>query len=339
MLKQPVGFVKLTNVALVRYKAKGRRFEIACYPSKVVDWRNGQEKSLAEVLQSEEIFSNVEQGELAKAADLRSCFGELDREQITRLILDKGELQVSQRERDALAENVYNEVLTMLGQKLVYSATKRPVPLEQVKAALRAINFQPNINRPARQQASESLRQVEQQFNVERAAFLVRVPGPATLVDELRCLASFEVVQTSEEGTLCTVSTRVFPQLEELAREREVAIRVVDEAYCNKHPRSLDEAEVFLQRKELSSDTQMPETEHQEKAPAPRLEGLSCATCGGAAFSDKTQYRLHIQSDWHKYNLQAKLKDQGFATSEKYEEIRLMIEMAGEAPPRSKKKR
>ena len=36
----PTNQVKLTNVAVVRLKRKGKRFEIACYKNKVMSWRN-----------------------------------------------------------------------------------------------------------------------------------------------------------------------------------------------------------------------------------------------------------------------------------------------------------
>ena len=35
------GQKRLTNVAVVRYKKKGKRFEVACYKNKIVNWRNG----------------------------------------------------------------------------------------------------------------------------------------------------------------------------------------------------------------------------------------------------------------------------------------------------------
>lgn len=35
----PVNQVRLTNVAVVRLKKGGKRFEIACYKNKVVSWR------------------------------------------------------------------------------------------------------------------------------------------------------------------------------------------------------------------------------------------------------------------------------------------------------------
>ena len=36
----PTNQVKLTNVAVVRLKKAGKRFEIACYKNKVMSWRN-----------------------------------------------------------------------------------------------------------------------------------------------------------------------------------------------------------------------------------------------------------------------------------------------------------
>lgn len=40
-VKQPVGQKRLTNVAVVRLKKQGNRFEVACYKNKVLSWRTG----------------------------------------------------------------------------------------------------------------------------------------------------------------------------------------------------------------------------------------------------------------------------------------------------------
>ena len=37
----PTNQIRLTNVAIVRMKKGGKRFEIACYKNKVMSWRNG----------------------------------------------------------------------------------------------------------------------------------------------------------------------------------------------------------------------------------------------------------------------------------------------------------
>ena len=40
-LLQYAGQKRLTNIAVVRFKKKGKRFEIACFRNKIVNWRNG----------------------------------------------------------------------------------------------------------------------------------------------------------------------------------------------------------------------------------------------------------------------------------------------------------
>ena len=37
----PTNQIRLTNVAIVRLKKAGKRFEIACYKNKVMSWRSG----------------------------------------------------------------------------------------------------------------------------------------------------------------------------------------------------------------------------------------------------------------------------------------------------------
>lgn len=36
----PINQVKLTNVSVVRLKKGGKRFEIACFKNKILDWKN-----------------------------------------------------------------------------------------------------------------------------------------------------------------------------------------------------------------------------------------------------------------------------------------------------------
>ncbi|KAL5077489.1 hypothetical protein RYX36_016473 [Vicia faba] len=81
-LVQPVGQKRLTNVAVVRLKKHGTRFEIACYPNTVLSWRIGVEKDIEEVLQSHTVYTNVSKGVLAKSKDLNAAFGTDDHSSI-----------------------------------------------------------------------------------------------------------------------------------------------------------------------------------------------------------------------------------------------------------------
>ncbi|KAF6357514.1 SBDS ribosome maturation factor [Rhinolophus ferrumequinum] len=84
----PTNQIRLTNVAVVRMKRAGKRFEIACYKNKVVGWRSGVEKDLDEVLQTHSVFVNVSKGQVAKKEDLISAFGTDDQTEICKQALE-----------------------------------------------------------------------------------------------------------------------------------------------------------------------------------------------------------------------------------------------------------
>lgn len=70
VIKAPTNQKRHTNVAVVKLKTHGKRFELACYKNKVQSWRDGTEKDIGEVLQSDRIFTNVGKGEFANSKDL-----------------------------------------------------------------------------------------------------------------------------------------------------------------------------------------------------------------------------------------------------------------------------
>jgi ribosome maturation protein SDO1 len=84
---QPVGIKKLTNVAVVRHKTHGSRFEIACYKNTVLSYRRGHEKDLDNVLQSSEVYVNVSKGVVARDEELVRAYGTTDRGKICEIIL------------------------------------------------------------------------------------------------------------------------------------------------------------------------------------------------------------------------------------------------------------
>lgn len=91
MIKNPQNLKLLTNVAVVRLKKSGKKFELACYQNKVLNWRSKQEGNINEVLQIDKVFSDVGKGEFAKKKDMQSAFGSMSEEQIIMEILNKGE--------------------------------------------------------------------------------------------------------------------------------------------------------------------------------------------------------------------------------------------------------
>jgi ribosome maturation protein SDO1 len=137
VIQQPSNQIKLTNVSLVRLKKGKKRFEIACYKNKVLEWRSGIETDLDNVLQIPSVFLNVSKGQTAPSAELAKAFGkDTSVDDIILEILRKGEMQVGEKERTAQLERVHNEVISIVASKLVDPRTKRVYTSGMIDKAL-----------------------------------------------------------------------------------------------------------------------------------------------------------------------------------------------------------
>jgi ribosome maturation protein SDO1 len=114
MIKTPQNVKLLTNVQVVRLKKGNQKFEIACYPNKIVDWRNKRETNLNEVLQIDKIFVDVQKGEFAQKKAMKEPFGKMSEEEIIVEILNKGEFQLSDKERDTQLENLRLDIANII---------------------------------------------------------------------------------------------------------------------------------------------------------------------------------------------------------------------------------
>ncbi|RPB23112.1 Shwachman-Bodian-diamond syndrome protein [Terfezia boudieri ATCC MYA-4762] len=135
-INQPSNQIKLTNVSIVRIKRQKKRFELACYKNKVLEYRSGTEKDLDEVLQIPQIFLNVSKGAVAPTADLQKAFPGKTNDEIILEILMKGELQVGEKEREAQLEKLNNEVVAIVAGRCVDPRTKRVYTASMIEKAL-----------------------------------------------------------------------------------------------------------------------------------------------------------------------------------------------------------
>ena len=122
----PTNQIRFTNVAIVRMKKGGKRFEIACYKNKVLEWRSGVETDLDNVLRIPNVFLSVSKGQTAPKEDLAKAFGaKTSTDDIIQEILRKGEMQVGEKERHAQVERLEREVIEIVAGKVVDARSKR----------------------------------------------------------------------------------------------------------------------------------------------------------------------------------------------------------------------
>jgi len=178
-LQTPVNQKRLTNVTIVRLKRGGKRFEIACYPNTVTAWRNKVETNLDNVIQSPTIFTNVSKGIQAKKEELNAAFEMLEQDKIIRLILNKGELQITDKERSAQNERIFRDIATFVVAKCVNPETKRPYPVGVVERAMKDnIHYSVHPTRSTKQQALDVIRLLSSKISITRAQMRLKIKVP-----------------------------------------------------------------------------------------------------------------------------------------------------------------
>lgn len=120
-----------------------KRFEIACYKNKVLEYRSGIETDLDNVLQIPNVFLSVSKGQTAPTQDLAKAFGPKSSvDEIIQEILRKGEMQVGEKERHAKADRLHHEIIDIVAGKVVDPRNKRVYTAGMIEKALEQLTTQ-----------------------------------------------------------------------------------------------------------------------------------------------------------------------------------------------------
>ncbi|XP_059632922.1 uncharacterized protein LOC132275442 [Cornus florida] len=325
-LVQPIGQKRLTNVAVVRLKKKGIRFEIACYKNKVLSWRSGIEKDLDEVLQSHTVYSNVSKGVLAKSKDLASAFETDDHTKICLEILEKGELQVAGKERESQLSSQFRDIATIVMQKTINPETQRPYTISMIERLMHEIHFAVDPHNSSKKQALEVIRELQKHFPIKRSPMRLRLDVPEqncpSLLEKLNTWNT-SIVSKDESGTqlsvICEIEPGYFRDCDALVRNLQgrleilaVSVHVEGDTQVDQYD---DHEDMPSSGPKEATDSLLQLSEKMQKQNISTKDGSSegevkqnkCSTCN-AVVGDTKQYREHFKSEWHKHNLKRKTR-------------------------------
>lgn len=345
-VKQPIGQKRLTNVAVVRVRKHGFRFEIACFKNKVLSWRSHVEKDIDEVLQTHTVFTNVSKGILAKSKDLIQVFGTDDEDKVCLEILEKGELQVADRERESQLSNQFRDIATIVMAKTVNPETERPYTITMIERLMREVHFAVDPHRNSKQQALELIRELQSKYPITRARMKLRFVVPTSQIDQLSTALNSWNSQiegreemTNSSSLVCKIDPGHFRECDALVRELQGTLEVVSMAVQGEGESNIDdfnddddynaahvshvgeERRVQRLRDEasVSGAGAVPDAAEVREAPGSNtnvsrgsasantgVKQQICKTCNREV-GDAKQYREHFKSDWHKHNLKRKM--------------------------------
>lgn len=166
------------------------------------------EKDLDEVLQSETVFTNVSKGQVAKKDELLKCFGSDDQKKICVDILEKGELQVSDKERQANQDASVKQIACIVSEKCINPETQTPYTVAMIESAMKDLHFSLNPKRNNKQQALQVIKQLQETIPIQRAQMKIQVTIPAKEAKKLKekIVSMMEIESESFEPNLNMVA-------------------------------------------------------------------------------------------------------------------------------------
>lgn len=319
-----------TNIAIVRLKKGGKKFEVAAYPNKVLGWRQGIEKDLDEVLQVTNVFENVSRGTQAKKGDLLKVFGTDNMVECCKVILSKGEVQVGEKERELEYSSKFRDIATMVASRCVNSQTGWPFTVATVETAMKdTIHYAVNPAKSTKQQAIEVIEKLKEHMPIARARIHVKITSSTIDPDA--------IIKAAGERSEITASGEGWVEL--LAH----ASHFKDLEHYTK---SIDGTIVILQfsEKSTSKDVDLDDVAHlslgdnvepkAKKAPTlpiqqPKAEtkassgegGLRCTSCDVSFGEDRQAQRAHYKTDFHTFNVKLKATGLPTVTFEEFENM------------------
>lgn len=328
-LVQPIGQKRLTNVAVVRLKKRGIRFEIACYKNKVLSWRSGVEKDLDEVLQSQIAYSNVSKGVLAKSKDLVAAFGTDDQTKICLEILDKGELQVAGKERESQLSNQFRDIATIVMEKTFNVETQRPYTISMIERLMHEIHFAVDPNSSSKKQALELIHELQKHFPIKRSPMRLRVCVPekdfSSLLEKLN-VWNASVVSKDDSGSqpsvICEMDPGLYRDCSEFVSSLKGRFELLAHSVHLEEVSHVDHCDDYaegpgpsrLPKESTDSESQLSEKLQKQATVSGGNENakgegkqIKCSTCN-AFFGDSNGFRDHSKSEWHKHNIKRKTR-------------------------------
>lgn len=173
------------------------------------------------VLRSHKIFLNVSKRQMAKNTDLMTAFNTDNVNAICKEIMEKGELQVSEKERHSEMDSLFKDIATIISDKYLNPQTKCPYSVSTIEQAMKDINYSVKPYQTVEQQVLEVKSLLKDHIRLEKTNMRIKlvisgkdakkmkekiVPYCVTVEEEIWNGAILSLIGIIVPGSLITIS-------------------------------------------------------------------------------------------------------------------------------------
>jgi len=180
-------------------------FEILVDKDKIFDYKEGK-VPLSDILTTAEIFKNIKQGEKASEHEMEKIFHTNNKEEIAKIIIDKGEIQLTAEHKKKIIEEKRKRIIDIIHKNGINPQTNLPHPPERIERALEEAKARIDEFKKPEEQVEEIIKQIQpiMPISIEKRILEIKIPAQhaAKAYSILKSIGNLKKDEWKNDGSL-----------------------------------------------------------------------------------------------------------------------------------------
>ncbi len=168
----------MTKEIVARLRKQGLKFEVLVDSEKYINYRDGKLEDVSEIFIGDGIFSDIRKAQRAKESDLKKVFGTTDFLEIARVIVERGEVQMTAEERARLVEQKRRRIVDMISRRCIDPKTGKPHPAQRIELAMEQAHIKIDPFKNVEEQYKKVVDELKKiiPLSIETRDYVIRIP-------------------------------------------------------------------------------------------------------------------------------------------------------------------
>ena len=171
--------VSIEKAVVARLKAQGENFELLVDPKLALDYKNGKEVDLMDMLAIDQVFKDSGSGERASEHLMTDVFGTTKIEDIVDRIIKKGEISLTTEQRKEMLDEKRRKIVSIIARNAIDPKTGNPHPPARIEKAMEEARVSINIFKSAKEQIEQTVKKIRPLLPIKFQVSEIAVKIPA----------------------------------------------------------------------------------------------------------------------------------------------------------------
>ncbi|WP_456365542.1 ribosome assembly factor SBDS [Thermococcus sp.] len=171
--------ISVDKAVIARLRTHGETFEILVDPYLARDFKEGRDVPVEEILATPYVFKDAHKGDKASEHEMEKIFGTSDPYEIAKIILRKGEVQLTAEQRRQMLEEKRRYIATIIHRHAVDPRTGYPHPVDRILRAMEEAGVHIDLFKDAEAQVPGVIKAIRPllPIKLEMKVIAVKIPG------------------------------------------------------------------------------------------------------------------------------------------------------------------